>query len=67
MNIKNHIFKVNPEGSDGSGLFDLDINVCRHPAHEPPMFIHIPQGKGYRHVCPSCKKVTNLIPPQITL
>ena len=50
-----------------SGFFDLDIQKkCSNPSHEPPTHIHIPQGKGYRHVCPSCGKVTDLIPPQIS-
>lgn len=51
-----------------SGFFDLPkINQCMDPEHKPPMYIHIPQGKGYRHVCPSCGKVTELISQQISL
>lgn len=50
------------------GFFDLPkSDVCKDPEHEPPSHICIPQGKGYRHVCPSCGKVAVLIPPQITL
>jgi hypothetical protein len=50
-----------------SGFFDLPkSNRCTHPSHEPPMHIHIPQGKGYRHVCPSCGEEAVLIPQQIT-
>lgn len=49
------------------GFFDLDIPIkCTNPSHEPPTHIHIPQGKGYKHVCPSCGKVTDFIPPQIS-
>ena len=49
------------------GFFDLDLpKKCNNPSHEPPTHIHIPQGKGYRHICPSCGKVTDLIPPQIS-
>ena len=49
------------------GLFDLNLpKKCNNPSHEPPTHIYIPQGKGYRHVCPSCGKVTDLIPPQIS-
>lgn len=40
---------------------------CNDREHEPPIYLHIPQGQGYRHVCPSCGKVSTLIPPQITL
>ena len=51
-----------------SGFFDLpNIEKCKDPSHKPPTHIHIPRGKGYRHVCPSCGKVIDLIPPQITL
>jgi hypothetical protein len=49
------------------GFFDLPQAArCKDKSHEPPTHIHIPQGKGYRHVCPSCGKVTDLIPPQIS-
>ena len=49
------------------GFFDLEeTKVCNHPAHMPPSHIHIPQGKGYRHICPSCGKVSVLIPHQIS-
>lgn len=48
------------------GFFDLDIpESCNDPEHNPPSHLHIPQGKGYRHVCPSCKKEQIIIPPQI--
>lgn len=49
------------------GFFDLPkIKTCRHPEHNPPGYLHIPQGKGYRHVCPACGAEAILIPPQIT-
>jgi hypothetical protein len=50
------------------GFFDLPkINQCRHPEHEPPKHLHIPQGKGYHHVCPGCgAKMNIIIPPQIS-
>ena len=49
------------------GFFDLPQDTrCKDKSHDPPTHIHIPQGKGYRHVCPSCGKVTDLIPPQIS-
>jgi len=43
-----------------SGFFDLDIKdkKCSHPEHDFPTHLHIPQGKGYKHVCPNCKKIT---------
>lgn len=49
-----------------SGFFDLPKqDKCLHPEHNPPSHIHIPQGKGYNHVCPSCGKEQNIIPLQI--
>lgn len=49
-----------------SGFFDLpNNNVCNHGEHYPPTHLHIPQGKGYRHVCPSCGNVIEVIPLQI--
>jgi hypothetical protein len=51
-----------------SGFFPLPKDTqCMDPAHTPPTHICIPQGQGYRHVCPTCGKVTTIIPPQIRL
>lgn len=51
---------------DKFGFFDLPFNSkCMDLQHEPPSHLHIPQGKGYRHICPSCGKVTTLISLQI--
>ena len=56
-------FKTEKKG----GFFDLPQDrTCKDKSHEPPTHIHIPQGKGYRHICPSCGKVTELIPSQIS-
>lgn len=52
-----------------SGIFPLEeigIDVCLDPNHHPPNFIHIPYGHGYRHFCPACGKMTELIQPHIT-
>lgn len=51
-----------------SGFFDLpeEERKCTNPEHDVPSHLHIPQGKGYRHVCPSCGKVQVVKPPQIT-
>lgn len=38
---------------------------CTDIDHNPPMFIHIPCGKIYRHICPSCKKETLIKRPNI--
>ena len=40
-----------------SGFVDDPIIArrnCVDPEHAPPMMIHVPYGKMYRHVCPSC-------------
>jgi hypothetical protein len=58
------------------GLFPLDIfkkgerkdaTDCNDSEHNPPKHYNIPQGFGYRHVCPACGKSQIIIPPQITL
>lgn len=42
-------------------------NKCRHPEHEPPGLICIPQGQQYRHICPGCGATRILRPPQISM
>ncbi|BCP56267.1 hypothetical protein K32_48840 [Kaistia sp. 32K] len=38
-----------------SGFEDDDLpSICRHPGHNPPTGLHVPEGKRYRHVCPGC-------------
>lgn len=59
--------KDKPTSEKQGGFFELPQDTrCKDKSHEPPTHIYIPQGKGYRHVCPSCGKVTELIPPQIS-
>jgi hypothetical protein len=51
-----------------SGFFDLpESKICMHPEHEPPGMIHIPYGKGYRHVCPACKRVVEMRGSDVTM
>lgn len=40
---------------------------CRHPEHNPPMHLHIPPGKRYRHVCPACGRTVVVHAPEVTL
>ncbi len=49
-----------------SGFEDDTQSVwpCRHPEHDPPGHIVIPQGKIYRHICPGCGSEAVLRPPQ---
>jgi DNA repair exonuclease SbcCD ATPase subunit len=55
------------KNADKDGFFDLEkSNQCTHRSHRPPMHLHIPQGKGYKHICPNCGAQTILIPPQIS-
>lgn len=50
------------------GFYDLpQQKTCNYPNHNPPTNIYIPPGKGYRHVCPKCGEVKDLVPLQITL
>ncbi|MPT12828.1 hypothetical protein [Comamonas sp.] len=49
-------------------FFDLPSDkTCIHPEHDPPTGLYIPPGKGYRHVCPGCKTVKDVIPPDYSL
>lgn len=49
------------------GFFDLPkIKRCNDREHEPPKYLYIPQGKGYKHVCPTCGSETIMIPQQIS-
>ncbi len=52
-----------------SGFFDISdkwkINKCRNPHHNPPGYIVIPKGKGYRHICPSCGEEQVIINQEI--
>ena len=53
-------------------FFDLDRELpgwmkrpqCHHPEHNAPSGIYIPDGKGYRHVCPACGRTDIVIPDQ---
>ena len=59
----------NIESKKESGFFDLpkDEKTCKHPEHNMPGHLCIPEGKGYKHVCPGCGNETTVIPQQITL
>jgi hypothetical protein len=47
------------EIKEKSSFFDLNkAETCLHPEHDPPMHLYIPPGKGYKHVCPNCGKVS---------
>lgn len=39
--------------------------TCNSPEHDPPSMIVIPPGKKMVHTCPSCGKVTEVIPAQV--
>ncbi len=44
----------------------VEEKKCNDLEHDPPMHLNIPQGYGYKHVCPSCGKQQTVIPPQIS-
>lgn len=66
--IKNGMFNIETTGKKG-GFFDLpaEYKKCTSPEHEPPTHIHIPHGKGYKHICPVCGKETIIIPGEVSL
>ena len=55
MSYKSHgeIYKT-PDLSHGEFEDDDIDEKCFSPYHHPPMNMHIPHGKKYRHTCPSC-------------
>ena len=40
---------------------------CKHPNHNPPGHIVVPNDKIYRHVCPACGSVGYIHPFMTTL
>jgi hypothetical protein len=59
--------QLNKPSDKESGFFDLKAERhCESPAHNAPKLLHIPQGKGYRHVCPQCGHVQEIIPMQVS-
>lgn len=51
-----------------SGFEDIPAQErCINLEHEPPMFLYIPPGKQYRHVCPGCGKERVLRPPFVSM
>lgn len=65
----NLLFGVARDRAESGGFFPLpeDDPPCKHPSHNPPSHIHVPEGKGYRHVCPHCGEVQILMPSRVTL
>jgi hypothetical protein len=61
-------YRDSPSVSPQSGYFDLpESKECDHPDHNFPGYKHIPQGNGYRHVCPKCGQEQVIIPQQYKL
>jgi hypothetical protein len=57
----------NQQEQERSHFEDIEIiSRCTHPEHNPPMHLHIPQGKRYVHICPYCRHREILQPPQIS-
>ncbi len=51
-----------------SSFFPLKTEKrCTNRGHNIPSHMVIPQGQGYRHVCPGCGEVQIVIPQQYTL
>ncbi len=65
-NINSHL-NERDNSKEQSGFEDIPkYEQCLDPSHNPPGHIVIPQGKIYRHVCPSCGKVVRIKPIQIS-
>ena len=46
------------------GFFNLPhFFPCQHPEHSPPSMLHVPNGQGYRHICPQCGNISILTSP----
>lgn len=56
----------NQSGFEDDPYF-TESKYCNDPLHNPPMFISIPPGKIYRHVCPTCKHTVRLGSNNITM
>lgn len=39
------------------GKYVSEQGTCRHPEHNPPSHMAIPEGHGYQHTCPWCGHV----------
>lgn len=62
------LLKSGLQAEDKPGFFDVPpVAGCRHPEHAAPRMLHIPAGKGYRHVCPACGAVSVLYGPEVSL
>lgn len=56
------------QDDDKPGFFDIGPwKNCTHPEHEPPGLLHIPPGKGYRHICPGCGRKVVLYGSSVTM
>ena len=70
MGMGSLLLKINEiKSKKKSGFFDLDNPkiICNDPNHNPPAHVHIPPGKGYHHICPTCGTTKDVIPQQVTL
>ena len=53
--------KVKTEKFYKPGFFNLPhFFPCQHPEHSPPSMLHVPNGQGYRHICPKCGNISIL-------
>lgn len=55
LNQSGDLMKL-PPGQVKPGFFDLPVTEkpCLNPAHNCPIGLYIPPGRGYVHVCPGC-------------
>lgn len=66
LNLLKNSLNWRNKNKEKDGFFDLPKEqICCDPAHNFPSLLMIPPGKGYRHICKSCGKVTVVINPVI--
>lgn len=53
MNIDNLPLDNNKKGGYFRPIKEWK-KICRDPNHNPPMYLYIPPGQEYVHICPSC-------------
>lgn len=66
-NVNNTFPNLIPKKEEVSHFEDIEEPTkCTSTEHNPPTHLHIPNGKRYVHICPSCKTKIILEPPQKT-
>lgn len=57
----NSVYKLIPEGHVGVKPPQPWHQPCVDNSHDAPTHVHVPVGEVYRHVCPTCGEVQDII------